>query len=107
MNDRGEDTPRRAVALSYDGRRAPTVSASGEHALAEEIIAIARAHDIPLFENPELSALLSELELGEEIPEVLYRCIAQIIAFAYSMQGRVPPGWAAHDDGVERLLDES
>jgi flagellar biosynthesis protein len=82
-----------AVALSYDGNRAPVVSAEGSGDLAEQIIAIAREHGVPLFENPQLLALLQEIGLGEEIPETLYLCIAQVIAFAYKIQGKTPQGW--------------
>ncbi len=101
MTEKPQQDPssRRAVALRYDGRNAPRVSATGRDGIAEQIIAIAREHRVPLFENPELIRLLAELELGEEIPEVLYRCIAQIIAFAYSIQGRTPPGWESGEQG--------
>lgn len=88
-----EDNDKKAVALSYDGRRAPTVSAAGEGELAQRIIEIAREHGVPLFENPELVRLLADIGLGEEIPETLYLCIAQIIAFAYTIQGKTPQGW--------------
>ena len=37
-----------------------------------------------------LAALLGELELGEEIPQTLYRVIAEVIAFAYMVSGKVP-----------------
>lgn len=89
-----EERPdKRAVALQYDGRRAPTVTASAEGELAARIIELAREHGVPLFENPELVQLLAEIGLGEEIPETLYLCIAQIIAFAYVIQGKAPAGW--------------
>lgn len=84
---------RQAVALTYDGQRAPTVSAEASGELAEEIIALAREHGVPLFENPHLLALLQEVGLGEEVPETLYLSVAQIIAFVYEIQGKVPPGW--------------
>ncbi len=93
-----EEENKKAVALDYDGQSAPTVAATGEGDIAAQIIAIAREHGVPLFENPELLALLSTLELGDEIPETLYLCIAQIIAFAYRIQGKVPDGWQAPDD---------
>lgn len=51
---------------------------------------IAREHGVPLYENPDLVAVLARLELGEEIPDVLYRVIAEIIAFAFYIQGRTP-----------------
>ena len=49
--------------------------------------------DIPLFENEALLKLLVDIGVGEEIPETLYLCIAQVIAFAYKIQGKFPEGW--------------
>ena len=82
-----------AVALKYDGENAPKVSAKGSHELAEQIIALAKKHNVPLSENKELVTLLSTLELGEEIPEMLYLAVAEIIAFAYMLKGKVPEGF--------------
>lgn len=84
-----ENEPLRAIALSYDGDNAPTVTASGEGAIAEEIVRVARAHGVPLREDAMLAALLGELELGEEIPPMLYRVIAEVIAYAYLVSGKV------------------
>ena len=84
------DETSKAVALKYDGASAPKVTATGEGALAEEIIRIARDAGVPLYENPELVSILSQLDLGEEIPETLYRVMAEIIAFAYYIQGKAP-----------------
>lgn len=80
----------KAVALHYDEEHAPKVVASGEGEIAREIMEIANEHGIPLYENPELVAVLARLELGEEIPDILYRVIAEIIAFAFYLQGRAP-----------------
>lgn len=88
-----QDSEKQAVALTYDGQRAPTVTAEGSGELAEQIIAVARAHGVPLFENPQLLTLLQQVGLGEEIPETLYLCIAQVIAFAYKIQGKFPADW--------------
>jgi len=74
-----------AVTLFYDDVNAPTVTAKGSEEIAEEIIALAKEHDIPIFENPGLAAFLNTLELGDEIPKVLYQTVAEIIAFAYSL----------------------
>ena len=98
--------PRRAIALEYDGHAAPRVTATGADLLAEQIIAIARESDVPLFENPELAQVLSQLELGDEIPELLYLCIAQVIAFAYFIRGRVPDGWRAGEQSDETSYGE-
>lgn len=86
--------PRQAIALTYDGQQAPTLSAKGDDALAEAILALAREHEVPIYENAELVRLLARLELGEQIPEALYLTIAEIIAFAWQLRGRVPAGFA-------------
>ncbi len=77
---------RKAVALRYDGQHAPNVTATAEGDRAEQVIALARKHGIPLYENSELVAMLSLLELGDEIPHELYVIIAQIIALAYNIK---------------------
>ncbi|MFT5691152.1 MAG: flagellar biosynthesis protein [Oceanicoccus sp.] len=104
MNKEVKKSNKKAVALSYDGKNAPTVTATGSDELAEQIIAIAREHNIPLFENEALLALLMDIGLGEEIPDTLYLCIAQIIAFAYKIQGKFPENW---DEGQYNPLNTS
>ncbi|MDY6797385.1 MAG: EscU/YscU/HrcU family type III secretion system export apparatus switch protein [Pseudomonadota bacterium] len=84
------DTTQAAVALTYDGEKAPTITATGTAELAEEIIRIAREHGVPLYENPELAGILARLDLNEEIPETLYRVVAEILAFAFHLQGKTP-----------------
>lgn len=87
--------PAKAVALFYDGVNAPQVTAKGAGKVAEEIIAIAQEHGVPLCDNPSLVDLLVNLELGDEVPEALYIAVAYIIAFAYQLEGKtaedIPP----------------
>lgn len=83
--------PSSAVALQYDGKHAPTVIAKGSGEIARQILAIAEKHKIPLHEDPELLGLLATLDLGQEIPQNLYLAVAQIIAFAYYLRGKLPP----------------
>ncbi|WP_418140253.1 EscU/YscU/HrcU family type III secretion system export apparatus switch protein [Marinobacter sp. MA] len=90
MTSQTEQQRRAAVALKYDGEKAPTISATGTHELAEEIIRIAREHKVPLYENAELASILARLSLNEEIPESLYRVIAEILAFAFHIRGLTP-----------------
>ena len=80
-----------AVALQYDGERAPRVTAKGRDTVAEQIITLARRHGVPMQENEPLAAVLSRVETGDEIPEALYLAVAQVIAFAYQLSGKVPP----------------
>lgn len=89
MSESGNST-QAAVALKYDGDKAPTITATGTAELAEEIIRIAREHGVPLYENPELAGILARLDLNDEIPETLYRVVAEILAFAFHLQGKTP-----------------
>lgn len=75
------------VALKYDGDEdnAPKVIAKGKGLVAQEILHIAEQHNIPLQQNEELTALLSQLELGQEIPETLYETVAQVLAFIFQL----------------------
>ncbi len=82
-----------AVALEYDGDNPPIVNARGTGPIADEIIKIAKQHSIPLQQDSELIEVLSDLKPGDEIPENLYRSIAEIIAFAYILTGKFPKNW--------------
>jgi len=86
--------PTSAVALRYDGVNAPRITAKGEGELAQRILEIAEEYGIPLHEDPDLLLLLSRLELGDEIPRALYVAVAQVIAFAYIVSGKVPKQYA-------------
>ncbi len=77
-----------AIALHWDGTTTPTVTASGSGELARRIIEMAQELGIPVREEPALAEALAALELGEEIPEPLYRAVAEVIAFAYYLSGR-------------------
>ena len=90
----GRDPPATpvAVALRYDGTGAPRVTAKGHAEVAERIVALAREHGVTLHEEAALAAVLARIPLGDEIPEALYRAVAEVIAFAYLLSGRWPPG---------------
>lgn len=90
-------SPRQAIALHYDGQQAPSLSAKGEDELAAAIIEIAKAHDVPIYENADLVRLLSRLQLGDHIPEALYLCIAEILAFAWHLKGKCPADFARRE----------
>lgn len=89
---------RKAVAVHYDQVHTPTVTAKGSGETADQIIRAARENKVPIFQNAELLRLLADVPPGEEIPETLYQCMAQVIAFAYSIRGKTPLGWEARKD---------
>ncbi|MDI6601738.1 MAG: flagellar biosynthesis protein FlhB [Thermoanaerobacteraceae bacterium] len=78
-----------AVALMYDELKnsAPIVVGKGINDLALKIKKVAEENHIPIVENIELAHLLYEkTEIGEEIPPELYKAIAEILAFVYSLK---------------------
>ncbi|MDH5485130.1 MAG: EscU/YscU/HrcU family type III secretion system export apparatus switch protein [Gammaproteobacteria bacterium] len=79
-----------AVALEYDGFNAPRVTAKGIGEVAEKILRLAKQQGIPLQQDIELVEILSQIDLGDEIPENLYHAIAEVIAFAYIISGKFP-----------------
>jgi flagellar biosynthesis protein len=85
------DDPRQAVALAYDGQGAPRVVAKGGGDVAARILEVAREHGVPLEQDPTLARLLSRVDLGDEIPRPLFAAVAQVLAFAWSVAGRLPP----------------
>ncbi len=87
-SDQVKSSPRFAIALEYDGKQAPVVSARGHHEIADEILQIAEQENIPVHEDEELSLLLEQLDLGEHIPEALYLVIAEVLSFAYRLSGK-------------------
>jgi len=82
--------PEIAVALHYDGKNTPRVTAKGKGAVAEQIIERAREHNIPLHTDEGLANVLAKIPLGNEIPRELYLAVAEVIAFAYSLSGKIP-----------------
>lgn len=90
MNTQSPKAPYNAIALRYEGQGAPRVMAKGKGVVAERILCAAKAHGIPVQEDPELAALLSAIALGDEIPPELYLVVAKVLAFAYRLSGRTP-----------------
>ncbi len=78
------DTPAtgRAVALRYDGgSSAPIVVASGMGYLAERIVEVAADNNVPVYEDNSLVTMLSQLQLGQQIPDSLYQAIVEIYVY--------------------------
>lgn len=87
-----EDSPQKpplAVALEYDKVAAPRVTAIGQGEVAERLTEIARHHGVPLVENPQLAAALAKLPLDQEIPEKLYRAVAEVLSYILHTAGKL------------------
>jgi len=76
-----------AAAIKYDSSKssAPHVTASGRGTIADKIIELAQEKGIPIKNDPDLVQVLSKLKIGSEIPVELYRAVAEILAFVYSL----------------------
>ena len=73
---------RRAVALHYGGAEgAPVVVASGMGYLAEKIVEVAADNGVPIYEDNSLATMLSQLQLGQEIPAALYQAVVDIYVY--------------------------
>ena len=76
-----------AAALRYDptGPEPPEIIATGRGLMADEIVAAAREHGVPLHQDPGLVEALSKLDIGTVIPRELYAVVAEVLAFVYSV----------------------
>ncbi len=74
---------KKAVALSYDEEKdaAPVIVASGMGHMAEKIVETARESGVPVYEDNSLATVLSQLQLGSQIPEQLYQAIVDIYVY--------------------------
>ena len=81
---------KKAVAIQYDRTtdKAPKITAKGQGKIAHKIIELAKEHDIPIKNDPDLIEVLSSLEINEEIPPDIYVVVAELLAFVYSSNSK-------------------
>lgn len=81
-----------AIALSYKQGEmtAPKVVAKGVDFLALKIREIAEKNEIPIVEEPPLArALYKAVEIDQEIPEDLFKAVAQVLAYIYALKHKI------------------
>lgn len=81
-----------ACAIKYDKEvsDAPVLIAKGADYLAQKIKEVARENFIPIVENKPLARMLyHNVEIDEEIPEELYQMTAEVLAYVYSINGKM------------------
>ena len=76
-----------AISLKYSwgSNHAPKVTAKGQGWVAEKIIAMAEQQNIPIRKDKDLVALLEKIDVGREIPESLYKLVAELLAWVYQL----------------------
>jgi flagellar biosynthesis protein FlhB len=80
-----------AIAVKYDSTRAeaPIVVAKGMDIIAQKIKEIAKENNIPTVENKPLAqALYKSVEIGDMVPAELYKAVAEVLAFVYSLKNK-------------------
>lgn len=86
-----KNSEKKAIALRYthDKEQAPKVIAKGNGLIADEILEVAKHHEIHVHEDKALVELLSKMEIHQQIPEELYEAVAEIFAFVYSLEQEI------------------
>jgi flagellar biosynthesis protein len=79
-----------AVTLEYGRNKAPVLTAKGDDELARRIVAEAKKQGVYVAEDPRLLAMLSRLDVGQEIPEDMFTAVAVILAWVYWLKGMQP-----------------
>ncbi len=85
-----KDKSKHAVALKYDANKnnAPVVIASGSGYIADRVVEMAEESGVPVYRDDSLSVLLSQLDIGSEIPEELFGSIVDI--YIYFLNFKIP-----------------
>jgi len=76
-----------AIAIEYDEQamNAPVVTAKGQDGMAKRIIELANKSGVPIMRNVPLAHSLYEIDLGDEVPEVLYEAVAEVLNWVYQL----------------------
>ena len=79
-----------SVAISYNREEmdAPTIMAMGADHLAFRIREIAREHHVPIVENKPVARALYKMEVGAQVPEEMFKAVAEILAYVYGLKKR-------------------
>jgi flagellar biosynthesis protein len=82
-----KDIVQKAVALKYDILKdsAPKITAKGKGETASNIIKIAKENNIPIKKDEDLVELLSQINIDKEIPDSMYKAVAEIFSFIYEL----------------------
>jgi flagellar biosynthesis protein len=72
-----------AAALKYDSKKngAPQIVALGKGYVAKNMVQAARENNVQVVKDNKLSPVLHKLSVGDEIPEQLYKAVAEILLF--------------------------
>lgn len=98
---------RQAVALAYGKNPVPVVTAKGDDELARRMLEEARKQGIFISEDPQLLALLSRLDVDQEIPQELYTAVAVVLSWVYWLKGMRPGDEKANQEVQKEDVTEA
>ncbi len=89
MADFSKLMEKKAAALKYDSEKngAPMIVAAGMGYMAEKITETAMKAGVPIYEDDSIASLLTQMKLGEEIPEELFQAIVEIYIYFLGFMG--------------------
>ena len=77
-------TENKGIALKYSGE-IPKILAIARGELLKHLLKLAKENNITIYKEPDLAEILSKLEIGSEIPEDLYKAVAEVLSYCYSI----------------------
>ena len=81
---------RKAAALAYNGIVAPTVVAKAVDDDADLLVEVGRASNIPVLYDADLVNKLDKVDIGQEVPEILFESVAVLLSWAFWLRGKTP-----------------
>ncbi len=80
-----------AAALQYDPLKSepPQILAVGRGVTAEEIVRVAKEHNVPLYEDAGLVEALARLDVADCVPRELYAVVAEVLAYVYRVDAQM------------------
>lgn len=89
--DKGKDEQMtEAAALKYNAQEdnAPYIVALGKGYVARRMVQEAHEKNVQVVQDQKLSNVLQKLSVGDEIPEELYKVVAEILLFVNNMDAK-------------------
>jgi flagellar biosynthesis protein len=81
---------RKAAALAYNGIGSPTVVAKAVDEDADLLVEAGRASNIPVLYDSDLVNKLDKVDVGQEVPEILFESVAVLLSWAFWLRGKTP-----------------
>lgn len=79
-----------AAALKYNAQddNAPYIVSLGRGYVAQRMVEVAHENHIQVVKDQKLSSVLQKMSIGDEIPEELYKVVAEILVFVNNMDSK-------------------